>query len=184
MRVWVAALALWPVLRAASKPLPPLPKITDKKFIELCVSTHNKLRSEVQPPASNMRYMTWDAALARTARAWGKKCTVQHNTYLDKKHQCHPNFTSVGENLWLGNRRIFHVANAIKLFYDEIKYYNFSTQKCSKVCGHYFQEQPMLSCLADRDILETRDVLLWLSADVEKLSPRPSFSQCLSCLLL
>lgn len=55
--MWVAALALWPVLRAASKPLPPLPKITDKKFIELCVSTHNKLRSEVQPPASNMRYM-------------------------------------------------------------------------------------------------------------------------------
>ncbi|NWW97359.1 GRPL2 protein, partial [Caloenas nicobarica] len=177
MRLWVAALALWPVLGAASKPLPTLPKITDKKFIEQCVSTHNKLRSGVQPPASNMRYMTWDAALARTARAWGKKCTVQHNTYLDKKHQCHPNFTSVGETLWLGNRKIFHVANAIKLFYDEVKYYNFSTQKCSKVCGHYFQVVWDISykvgCAATlcKEVLGIRDAVIFIC----NYSPRYDF---------
>ncbi|XP_009863749.1 PREDICTED: GLIPR1-like protein 2, partial [Apaloderma vittatum] len=47
------------------------------------------------PPASNMRYVTWDAALARTAKAWANKCIFKRNIHLDKKHQCHQNFTSV-----------------------------------------------------------------------------------------
>ncbi|NXP77389.1 GLIP1 protein, partial [Ramphastos sulfuratus] len=115
-----------------------LPSIRNKAFIKECVQVHYDLRGAVQPPASNMRY-TWDAALARTARAWAKKCRFEHNIYLSEEHQCHPNFTSVGENLWAGSHQAFTVASAIKLWYDEVRFYTFAVQKCTQVCGHYTQ---------------------------------------------
>uniref|UniRef100_A0A8C0UKK4 SCP domain-containing protein n=1 Tax=Cyanistes caeruleus TaxID=156563 RepID=A0A8C0UKK4_CYACU len=55
----------------------------DAKFIEDCVRTHNTFRSKVNPPASNMFRMSWDAALAKSAKAWAKKCKFNHNTHLD-----------------------------------------------------------------------------------------------------
>ncbi|NXU77563.1 GLIP1 protein, partial [Oreotrochilus melanogaster] len=139
MRACSVVLALGLVLGAAGSQEPTLASITDKTFIDDCVSIHNDLRAKVQPPASNMRYMTWDAALARTARAWAKRCVFEHNIYLDKKYQCHPNFTSVGENIWTGSHQAFTVANAIKSWYNEFEFYNFTDQKCTKVCGHYTQ---------------------------------------------
>ncbi|XP_009889720.1 PREDICTED: glioma pathogenesis-related protein 1-like [Charadrius vociferus] len=78
-------LALWPVLGAVAWQSPALPSITDKAFVEDCVCVHNDLRTKVHPAASNMRYMTWDAALARTARAWANKCIFEHNVYLLQK---------------------------------------------------------------------------------------------------
>ncbi|KAM6136899.1 glioma pathogenesis-related protein 1-like [Pterocles gutturalis] len=139
MRPWVAVLALWPVLRAAARLSPALPSITDKTFKQDCVHHHNNLRAGVGPPASNMRYMTWDAALARTARAWANKCIFEHNIYLNEKHQCHPNFTSIGENIWVGSHQAFSVAGVIKSWYDEVKSYTFAEEKCTAVCGHYTQ---------------------------------------------
>ncbi|XP_010137378.1 PREDICTED: glioma pathogenesis-related protein 1-like, partial [Buceros rhinoceros silvestris] len=119
--------------------LAPLPSITDKTFIEDCVRVHNELRAKVQPAASNMRYMTWDAALAKTARAWANKCVFEHNIYLSKKHQSHPKFTSVGENIWAGSHQAFSAAGAIKSWYSEVRFYTFAVQKCTKVCSHYTQ---------------------------------------------
>lgn len=57
MRPWVAVLALWEVLRAAAGRSPALPSMVDEAFIEACVRVHNELCAEVQPAASNMRYM-------------------------------------------------------------------------------------------------------------------------------
>ncbi|NXT24479.1 GRPL2 protein, partial [Syrrhaptes paradoxus] len=82
---------------------------------------------------------TWDAALAKTARAWANKCIFEHNIYLNEKHQCHPNFTSIGENIWVGSHQAFSVAGAIKSWYDEVKSYTFAEEKCTAVCGHYIQ---------------------------------------------
>ncbi|NXJ79994.1 GRPL2 protein, partial [Trogon melanurus] len=82
---------------------------------------------------------TWDAALARTAKAWANKCIFKHNIHLDKKHQSHPNFTSIGENIWIGSHQLFGVADAVKSWYDEVKFSTFAEQKCTKVCSHYIQ---------------------------------------------
>ncbi|NWR63487.1 GLIP1 protein, partial [Bucorvus abyssinicus] len=139
MRPWVVVLAFWPVLSTAAGQLPTLPTITDKTFIEDCVRVHNDLRAKVQPAASNMRYMTWDAALARTARAWANKCIFKHNIYLSKKHQSHPNFTSIGENIWVGSHQAFSVADVIESWYSEVRFYTFAVQKCTQVCSHYIQ---------------------------------------------
>lgn len=63
----------------------------------------------------------------------------EHNVYLSQKHRCHPNFTSIGENIWVGSHQAFSVADAIKSWYNEVRFYTFAVQKCTKVCSHYIQ---------------------------------------------
>ncbi|CAM4499362.1 unnamed protein product [Lepidochelys kempii] len=116
-----------------------LPTITNQTFINACVREHNKHRTAVRPAAANMLYMTWDAALARTARAWAKKCLFKHSPYLTKKFMSHPHYGHVGENIWTGHYGIFGVPEAIKLWTDEVRHYNLQTHKCTKTCGHYTQ---------------------------------------------
>ncbi|XP_004418623.1 PREDICTED: GLIPR1-like protein 1 [Ceratotherium simum simum] len=127
------------VCLVAGKPPPRGPSITDQSFIDECVTVHNEMRGRVEPPAANMKHMTWDEGLARTAKAWTKKCKFQHNTCLSKSHACHPTFHHVGENLWLGAFSIFTPRSAIVSWYKEDQFYNINNLSCSKVCGHYTQ---------------------------------------------
>ncbi|XP_072856463.2 glioma pathogenesis-related protein 1 isoform X1 [Pogona vitticeps] len=116
-----------------------LPDIEDEKFIKDCVNHHNYFRSSVNPSSSNMLQMTWDPALAKTARAWAKKCHFGHNVYLKIPRKVHPYFTPVGENIWTGSASHFSVEEALRMWYDEVHAYNFESQTCAKVCGHYTQ---------------------------------------------
>ncbi|KAL0611454.1 Glioma pathogenesis-related protein 1 [Plecturocebus cupreus] len=116
-----------------------LPDIENEDFIKDCVRIHNKFRSEVKPTASDMLYMTWDPALAQIAKAWATNCQFSHNTRLKPPHKLHPNFTSLGENIWTGSLSAFSVSSAITNWYDEIQDYDFKTRECTKVCGHYTQ---------------------------------------------
>ncbi|XP_067416020.1 glioma pathogenesis-related protein 1-like isoform X2 [Emydura macquarii macquarii] len=126
------------VLRAGHCP-DTLPDIEDAQFIEECVNAHNHFRSKVNPTASNMRHMSWDSALAKSAKAWAKRCHFDHNVYLKVPGKMHPDFTPVGENIWTGSLSLFSVNAALKKWYDEVKDYNFETHSCTSVCGHYTQ---------------------------------------------
>uniref|UniRef100_A0A8B9U488 SCP domain-containing protein n=1 Tax=Anas zonorhyncha TaxID=75864 RepID=A0A8B9U488_9AVES len=126
-------------LSAGSSTPQTLPDIGDAEFIEQCVTEHNKFRSAVSPPASDMLYMTWDPDLAKTAKAWAKRCQFKHNMYLREPGQTHPRFASVGENIWTGSFSIFSVKEAITSWYNEVKDYNYTTNSCRRVCGHYTQ---------------------------------------------
>ncbi|XP_005519593.1 PREDICTED: glioma pathogenesis-related protein 1-like [Pseudopodoces humilis] len=116
-----------------------LPDPRDPKFIRECVQTHNTLRSQVDPPASNMLYMTWDPDLAKTAKAWAKKCVFEHNIHLKEQGKTHPRFNFVGENIWTGSLHVFTVKAALASWFHEVEYYDYTTKRCSKVCGHYTQ---------------------------------------------
>lgn len=117
-----------------------LPDITDGKFIEECVREHNRARSSVRPAASNMLYMTWDEALAITARAWARNCVFYHNIHLGDAQRVHPTYPSVGENIWAGYPpSSFDVTEAIQLWVNETLHYNYQQNTCTKVCGHYTQ---------------------------------------------
>ncbi|XP_066110480.1 GLIPR1-like protein 1 [Saccopteryx bilineata] len=116
-----------------------VPTITDHNFIDKCVDAHNELRREVDPPAANMKHMSWDLGLAMVAKAWADKCIYDHNSCIKRPHRCHPTYKFVGENIWKGGIRIFTPRAAVSLWYSEVKYYNYSTLHCSKICGHYTQ---------------------------------------------
>lgn len=117
-----------------------LPEITDGKFIDECVREHNRARSSASPPASDMLYMTWDEGLAITARAWARHCVFEHNIYLKDVRRVHPTFSSVGENIWAGYPpSYFNVLGAIKSWVDEKQYYDYNSNVCTNVCGHYTQ---------------------------------------------
>ncbi|XP_020824535.1 glioma pathogenesis-related protein 1 [Phascolarctos cinereus] len=116
-----------------------LPNIENEAFIKECLDIHNKFRSQVNPKASNMLRMSWDTELAKTAKAWAKKCQFAHNVDLTNPKKLHPTFSSVGENIWVGSIGAFSEESAIKMWNDEVKNYNFQTQKCTHVCGHYTQ---------------------------------------------
>ncbi|XP_005358125.1 glioma pathogenesis-related protein 1 isoform X1 [Microtus ochrogaster] len=132
MMVWMAS-----SVSSSSYTSSTLPDITNEDFIQQCVQIHNQHRSKVNPTARNMLYMTWDSDLARIAKSWAKVCQFEHNPRL--KSGLHPNFTTVGENIWTGSLSLFSVSSAISSWYDEVKYYNFRTRRCTGVCGHYTQ---------------------------------------------
>uniref|UniRef100_A0A4X1W1F8 SCP domain-containing protein n=1 Tax=Sus scrofa TaxID=9823 RepID=A0A4X1W1F8_PIG len=131
---WTLGLCL-----VASKSSPKVPSITDPTFIDQAVKAHNEMRGKVWPTAANMKHMSWDEALAKTAKAWANKCLFGHNPCLPKSLQCHPTFQYVGENIWLGPLRIFTPRCAVEAWYNESQFYDFNSLSCSKVCGHYTQ---------------------------------------------
>nr|XP_002729829.4 GLIPR1-like protein 2 [Rattus norvegicus] len=118
-----------------------LPLEEDVDFINEYVNLHNELRGTVFPPGVNLRFMTWDVALSRTARAWGKKCVFERNTHLDKVHESHPVFTDIGENMWVGPEKDFTATNAIRSWHEERKSYNYVNDTCieDEDCSHYIQ---------------------------------------------
>ncbi|XP_059702877.1 glioma pathogenesis-related protein 1-like [Haemorhous mexicanus] len=116
-----------------------LPDPRDPEFIKDCVQTHNTLRSKVDPPASNMLYMSWDPDLAKTAKAWAKKCLFKHNIHLKERGKVHPRFATAGENIWTGTISVFTVKAALASWFHEVESYDYDSNKCTKVCGHYTQ---------------------------------------------
>ncbi|XP_057180162.1 GLIPR1-like protein 1 [Triplophysa rosa] len=123
-----------------SRTAEPFFDITDPAFINECIKEHNRYRANVMPAASNMRYMTWDEALAISARAWASNCIFKHNPHLQQPGRMHPTFTPVGENIWAGfPYSKFTVNSAMKLWGDEVKDYSYNSNQCTNVCGHFTQ---------------------------------------------
>lgn len=85
---------------------------------------------------------SWDAALAKTAKAWAEKCKFEHNIYLKTPGKVHPTFTPVGENIWTGTASIFSVDEALRDWFNEVRSYDFNTNRCTGMCGHYTQVSP------------------------------------------
>ncbi|XP_069347349.1 GLIPR1-like protein 2 [Eulemur rufifrons] len=137
LKLWFCE--LWLLLLSSGLNANFLPHEEDVEFINEYVDLHNELRGNVVPRASNLRFMTWDVALSRTARAWGKKCVFERNTHLEDLKMAHPKFTGIGENMWVGPENEFTASIAIRSWYEEKRMYNFENNTCSKNCSHYIQ---------------------------------------------
>ncbi|XP_004700838.1 GLIPR1-like protein 2, partial [Echinops telfairi] len=116
-----------------------LPAEEDVDFINEYVNLHNELRGNVLPPGSNLRFMTWDVALSRTARAWGKKCLFKTNSYLDELNMVHPKYNGIGENIWVGPENEFTASIAIRNWHAEKDNYDYENGNCTSECSHYLQ---------------------------------------------
>ncbi|XP_067856129.1 glioma pathogenesis-related protein 1-like [Heptranchias perlo] len=113
--------------------------IDNEDFIKECVSAHNFYRSRVNPPASNMLYMSWDRILAKAALEWSKNCKFEHNSALKVPGKLHPVFTPVGENIYVTTGSTLKVNSAITSWYNEVNAYAYDSRRCTGVCGHYTQ---------------------------------------------
>uniref|UniRef100_A0A8D2DUV9 GLIPR1 like 2 n=1 Tax=Sciurus vulgaris TaxID=55149 RepID=A0A8D2DUV9_SCIVU len=138
---------LWLLLLGSGLNANFLPHEEDVDFINEYVTLHNELRGNVYPRGSNLRFMTWDVALSRTARAWGKKCVFKPNSHLEEIHMAHPTFNGIGENMWVGLENEFTATTAIRSWYAEKKYYNFEDGSCSKNCSYYKQRSSVKKAL-------------------------------------
>jgi len=105
---------------------------------QLGVEEHNRKRSLVNPPATNMLKLSFDQSLADHASKWSRKCIYEHNPNAEVGE-----FDGIGENLYLSTRITENFVKAlnkgIELWFGEVEYYNYKTNECKpgKVCGHY-----------------------------------------------
>ncbi|XP_059508794.1 peptidase inhibitor R3HDML-like isoform X2 [Stegostoma tigrinum] len=102
---------------------------------------HNRVRSQVFPPAANMEYMLWDDRLAKSAEAWAAYCRWDHGPPSLMRY--------VGQNMSIQSGRYQSILDLVKSWYEEGRYYSFPyprecsprcPSKCSgAVCSHYTQ---------------------------------------------
>ncbi|XP_074126893.1 GLIPR1-like protein 2 isoform X2 [Sminthopsis crassicaudata] len=138
MRPWLIIL-LPLIFRVKALSKSNVPAINDIEFIHECVEMHNLLRTQLTPPAANAQFITWDEGLAKTAKAWAKKCVPGSNTHLEQLRKSHPVFNGLGENIWTGPDNEYSATLAIRSWFSESKFYNYENNTCSGVCSHYIQ---------------------------------------------
>jgi len=124
---------------------------------ELVLRWHNHYRSTIsdegeEPVPANMRRMTWDEGLAISSLEYARMCAWGHSqpSFRNTEHfinvvsDANPEGFSNGENLWTASGRLadeFDPKDAITIWFNEYKDYDFYTQVCDpgKKCGHYTQ---------------------------------------------
>ena len=106
--------------------------LTPQQIREI-VDIHNVLRA--REGANNMERMTWNDFLASTAAGWAAGCNWKHG---QPPLGDNPTYTSMGQNLYATTGSVMNLTAAIQHgWYDEKQYYDYDTQGCSHVCGHY-----------------------------------------------
>ncbi len=104
--------------------------------LEGTLAAHDDIRS-----ALGIAPLAWDAALAATAQAWADQCVdlAAPFGFIDTN----PNRSDgypwyVGENAYASAGSASGV-NAVALWASESQNYDYDTNTCSQVCGHYTQ---------------------------------------------
>ena len=78
----------------------------------------------------------WNDELAQVAQTYSERCMFAHNP--DRASQA-PSFSSVGENLAISPALGDNYEGLFMSWHNERSAYNFTTNSCSRVCGHYTQ---------------------------------------------
>lgn len=105
--------------------------LPNKSQRKLYLDLHNKYRRDAG--ASNMREVVWDDSLAEMALGWAKKCSWEHG----QPENTSP-YKQLGQNLYVATHEL-DIDDAVFQWHDEIKDYDFDSNACSAVCGHYTQ---------------------------------------------
>lgn len=93
------------------------------------VAAHNQVRANVKPaPASPLGLLAWSEEDAQIAHDYAEKCLFMHN----------PNRGTRGENLFASSGSTA-AADVVKEWANEVASYDYATNKCSGMCGHYTQ---------------------------------------------
>jgi len=98
-------------------------------------AAHNAVRAEV-----GVRPLVWNASLAATAQAWADQCIdadanglIDHNPDSSVNHPYY-----VGENIF-ASVETANVNTAVSTWAAEEANYDYASNTCTVVCGHYTQ---------------------------------------------
>ena len=78
----------------------------------------------------------WNDELAIIAQNYAEGCVFRHNP---NRSILAPSFDYVGENLAITTSSRVNYTALAELWHNEVIHYNYSTNRCSDVCGHYTQ---------------------------------------------
>lgn len=96
---------------------------------------HNQVRGQV-----GLMALTWDPALAATAKAWVMKCIDEEapSGLVDHNEGRSPAGSYVGENIYGASSGASGPA-AVSAWAAEASNYNYASNQCTGTCGHYTQ---------------------------------------------
>jgi hypothetical protein len=105
------------------------------------LSLLNRARAGVSPPAATMPRLVWDSRLETIAQAWVNTCTdvaapagmLDHNPDRSRGYPVY-----VGENI-AASSGLITPEKAVDLWVSEAADYDFRSDRCNGVCGHYKQ---------------------------------------------
>ena len=96
-----------------------------------CLKVHNEYRALHHAPA-----LAWDATLATAASEWVAKCLFQHEPNSPYGENLYAEF---GTNVNTNANNATILTNAVKMWYDEIRKYDFKNPGFSMATGHATQ---------------------------------------------
>ncbi|KAM7540468.1 hypothetical protein Aperf_G00000027677 [Anoplocephala perfoliata] len=100
---------------------------------------HNEYRRRVaqgkvpgQPPSSKIRDLQWSTELEASAQRHANTCIFQHDSSEQRK---------TSEWWWVGQNIAYSssIAQNVEMWFEEYRDYNYQSNYCSGVCGHYTQ---------------------------------------------
>jgi pathogenesis-related protein 1 len=93
------------------------------------VEAHNAARAAAAPtPGTPLVPLKWSESDAVVARAYAEQCVFSHN----------PNRGERGENLYASTAET-GPETVVAAWVDEQRMYDYASNKCSGMCGHYTQ---------------------------------------------
>jgi uncharacterized protein YkwD len=104
--------------------------------LEGTLAAHNDIRGGL-----GIEPLAWDAALAATAQAWADQCVdlAAPFGFIDTNPDRSDGYPwYVGENAY-GSAGSASGVNAVALWAGEVQNYEYDTNTCSAICGHYTQ---------------------------------------------
>uniref|UniRef100_A0A3Q1JKT1 SCP domain-containing protein n=1 Tax=Anabas testudineus TaxID=64144 RepID=A0A3Q1JKT1_ANATE len=99
--------------------------------INALLDFHNRVRSQVFPPAANMEHMFWDRGLAKSADSWAARCIWDHGPSQTMKH--------LGQNLSITLGRSQSITDLIRSWHSERHHFTYPNRCSGSVCSHYTQ---------------------------------------------
>lgn len=101
---------------------------TEPAALQGITAAHNEARANVQPAAqTSLPPLEWSGEVAAVAQAYAEKCIFEHNP--DSPY---------GENLYAATGGSTP-QGVVKSWVDEVAAYDYASNSCSGVCGHYTQ---------------------------------------------
>ncbi|XP_029136308.2 R3H domain containing-like [Labrus bergylta] len=117
--------------QAVGAPLRRHKRAVSSREINALLDYHNRVRSQVFPPAANMEFMLWDESLAKSADSWASRCVWDHGPTQAMKY--------IGQNLSITSGRYQSITDLVRTWYDERNHFSYPNRCPGSVCSHYTQ---------------------------------------------